>query len=394
MSVDMKVCETGTEARINVASTIARPSCARRLMFMYWGRRGFSRFVRELGQAAVDEGCTHTALSVSRQNESFSSFQDLGVSLITVDTFATNIGLLTNAWRIPLLRRNLVSRLQSEKIKAVIDLMPHAWSPFVASAIQRAGIPYIVVVHDAVGHPGDFPSNYVKPFVNSVIQRADHIITLSQTVAQSLVRKQNISSERVTILFHPDLEFANRCNIRKLATPQKQIRLLFLGRIMPYKGLSVFLDAVELLKARGIPAVPGVIGQGNLEAYKDRLSSLGAEVINRWVSEEEIGAALERYDALVAAHREASQSGVVAAALGANLPTVAMPVGALREQIRDGKTGVIASEIGVPALADAIQRLFYTANLYTNISENIMREHGERSMRRFFHECVRVACID
>jgi hypothetical protein len=51
-----------------------------------------------------------------------------------------------------------------------------------------------------------------------------------------------------------------------------------------------------------------------------RLEGIKAEVINRWLDEDEIATILGRHDVLVAFHIEASQSGVVAAALGAGLP--------------------------------------------------------------------------
>jgi glycosyltransferase involved in cell wall biosynthesis len=56
-------------------------------------------------------------------------------------------------------------------------------------------------------------------------------------------------------------------------------------------------------------------------------------VENRWVPESEIGPLLAWSDALILPYREASQSGVAAAALAAGRPVIATRVGGLSEQL-------------------------------------------------------------
>ena len=73
-----------------------------------------------------------------------------------------------------------------------------------------------------------------------------------------------------------------------------------------------------------------------------RLEAIGAEVVNCWLDASEIGPVLARYHAVVLSHTDASQSGVAAAAIGAGVPVVAMPVGGLIEQVVDGVTGLVA----------------------------------------------------
>ncbi len=69
---------------------------------------------------------------------------------------------------------------------------------------------------------------------------------------------------------------------------------------------------------------------------------LGANVVNRWLNEEESPTALSAHHAVVLAHIEASQSGVAASAVGAGAPIISTPVGGLREQVVDGETGLLA----------------------------------------------------
>jgi glycosyltransferase involved in cell wall biosynthesis len=79
-------------------------------------------------------------------------------------------------------------------------------------------------------------------------------------------------------------------------------------------------------------------------------------VENRWVPEGEIGALIAWADALVLPYREASQSGVAAAAIAARRWVVATRVGGLAEQFKDEAMSILcAPDAG--DLRRAIERL-------------------------------------
>ena len=101
-----------------------------------------------------------------------------------------------------------------------------------------------------------------------------------------------------------------------------------------------------------------------------------------------LGPILARYHRPVLSHTDASQSGVAAAAFGAGLPVVAMPVGGLIEQVVDGVTGLLASRADAPALADATKRLLLDPTLYRAVCTNIARTREQRSMATFVKDCV------
>ena len=201
------------------------------------------------------------------------------------------------------------------------------------------------------------------------------------------MEKGRVSKAKLITLFHPDLSYgaAHRFEAPTQGTP---LRLLFLGRILPYKGLSLFLDAVELLRRSDHPIEIGVFGEGPLGSSRARLDKLGAKVVNRWLADEEIAAALRMFHVVVLSHTHASQSGVAATALSAGLPVVAMPVGGLVEQIKDGKTGVLALRPDASSLAHAIERLISNPELYAGICQNLADTAHARSMATFVDACV------
>jgi glycosyltransferase involved in cell wall biosynthesis len=149
------------------------------------------------------------------------------------------------------------------------------------------------------------------------------------------------------------------------------------------------LDAIEMLRADGLQVRLGVAGAGDIDVERERLTALGAEVINRWLEDKEIAPLLARYDAMALPYIEASQSGVAAVAFGSCMPVIAMPSGGLAEQVIEGKTGVLAQDVSASSFADGIRRLATNASLYAQISRSLEQGGPDRSMRTFIEHMLR-----
>jgi hypothetical protein len=178
---------------------------------------------------------------------------------------------------------------------------------------------------------------------------ADTVLVLTKFVAAKLQESGQVRPDRIATLFHPDFDYRGPARLARA----HELRLLFFGRILPYKGLHLFEDALERLGNRGVAVRAGVYGDGRLGREMERLARMQAEVRNNWIDDCDIPSIFSRYDVLVLSHTEASQSGVAAAALGAGLPVIVTPVGGLTEQIRDSVTGLVSER----ADSDALRRL-------------------------------------
>jgi glycosyltransferase involved in cell wall biosynthesis len=357
-------------------------------MLLYWGRRGISRFVIDVARATLaSKTVSAMTIAVSRQTENFAAFTELGEAVMPVDTFSTHLGALLHAWRVPIIRKQLLRHIAAHRPEVVVELMPHVWSSFIAPAIKSAGARYVTLVHDADSHPGDHRTAAVQWFAKRTRRQADLIVTLSDAVASRLLAQGQVPRDKICTLFHPDLDFGGRHALEppRLGEP---LRLLFFGRIMPYKGLPLFLDMVDQLREEGVAVEVGVFGQGSLGPSARRLKAMGAEVINRWLTEAEIGALLPRFHAIVLSYMEASQSGVAAAAFGAGLPVIATPVGGIIEQVQDGINGVLALRADALALAEAAKRLLFDSQLYRAICRNLAATKEDRSVARFVDDIV------
>ena len=377
--VDVKVAADGGLAMACASFNAAADS--RPIFFMYLGRRGsLGRFSFELATATREIPALRTCFVLSSSNGVASQIRQHGAALLEIDTFKRtwSANVITSFFPA---RRRLLTWLRRERPVAIVNLMPHMWTPLLRPSIQKLGITYVTVIHDVIGHQGD-PTGYVTRWLTSEARKADVVVTLSRTVANHIQAAGYAREDQVHTLFHPDLSYGATPASRE-RMPGEPLKLLFFGRILKYKGLPLLLSAVEMLRAEGIAVELGVAGAGDLRSEQARLASLGAEVTNRWLDDHEIEPLLARYDAIVLPHIEATQSGVAALAFGNCIPVVGMPAGGLVEQIVSDRTGVLADRITARSLADAIRSLAIDPALYNRISANLRRTVKDRSMKRF-----------
>jgi glycosyltransferase involved in cell wall biosynthesis len=375
----------------NTATVRAPVGEPHRILFAYWGRRGaLSRLTLDLTRIACTSQDLRPLVSISRQNELFSEFAPFGAHVLPVDTFTYHLGA-ANLVRLVRLRRNLAKAIEAGGIKTVIMMMPHVWGPAVMPMLHQTGCRYVLVVHDAVPHPGD-RSAVLNAWMLRDAAHAHSVVTLSKTVARRLAATGMVSPHKLVDLFHPDLTYGDPFT-PSFPRSGEPFKFLFFGRILPYKGLPLFVDAAERLRREGVPIQVGVFGEGDLQPLAGRLRDLDAEVVNRWIPDREVVRVFARHHAVVVAHTEASQSGVVASAHGLGLPVVATSVGALHEQIEDEVTGLLAATADASCLAAAMKRLALDPDLYDRIVAGIAATRGQRSMERFLSELVTRACL-
>ncbi len=324
-----------------------------RLLVWQWGRRGAGpRYAVELAAGAGRVTGAEALLSLSRQSEILAG-PDAPACDLPVDTYRGMADLLARLPRLPFQVGGLADRLRALEVDAAICAMPAPLDLLMAAALRRAAIPYAVVVHDADLHPGD---SYALQMVlqRRLVARADALVALSRHVADRL-RAQGVAEGRRLILTElPPLAFGP-----PPPPPRAHggpLRLLCFGRLLPYKGLDLLADAMGRLGPR--PDIElRVVGSGPESTVLDQLRRLpGVRVENRWVPEGEVGAIIAWSDALVLPYREASQSGVAAAAIAARRWVVATRVGGIAEQLAGAALARLCDPTA-PALADALAGL-------------------------------------
>ena len=111
-----------------------------------------------------------------------------------------------------------------------------------------------------------------------------------------------------------------------------------IGRLLPYKGVDVFVRALEILMQRGEAVTAVIGGEGVTTRSRRRVSPVwrSARADQRRV----VRRAIDRCAAVVLPYRNATQSGVLAHAFVAGRPVIATNVGSFPDYV-DGDNGFL-----------------------------------------------------
>lgn len=338
---------------------------ARRARVLLWhlGRAGAgAKFTAELAKEMRANPGLEIAVAASRRSELEERSRALGLPTYAAPTFEGD----KSAWRgkasaalglarLPALTRGFRRLLAEGRIDVAMCTMPAVWDVAVVAALSRVPTRLVLVLHDAFLHPGDeYPMR--QAILHRNARSADALVVLSDHVREQAVNALGYPAERVWKMPHGAFAYGDAPRPASHPRGARPLRLLFFGRIMPYKGLSHLLRACRALQEEGVPTDLTIAGSGNLEPYAGLLDRLhGVQVHNRWLDDAEIGSFMAASDFAVLPYTEASQSGVAATAYAAGRPVVATPVGGLAEQVIHGATGLLARDMSVEALADALR---------------------------------------
>jgi len=324
-----------------------------RTLVWQWGRRGAGPRV------AVELAAGLDALPDSRGLLSLSTGAEiLGSRLapscaLPVATYRSLPGFIGRAVGAPLRAGPLLRKIRALAPDVAICAMPGPLDLEMAVALRRAHVPFLVMVHDADRHPGDGSAMQMM-LQRRLIGMADGLVALTRHVADRLMEQGVVRDRPLLMSSLPPFVFGPAP-----APPMAhggRLRMLCFGRLLPYKGLDLLAEALERPGLAGRLEVR-VVGQGPDSAELSRLAALPfVQVENRWVPEDEIASLIGWCDAVVLPYREASQSGVAAAAIAARRWVVATRVGGLVEQFRDERMALLCPP-DARALREGIERL-------------------------------------
>jgi glycosyltransferase involved in cell wall biosynthesis len=140
------------------------------------------------------------------------------------------------------------------------------------------------------------------------------------------------------------------------------VRFLLLGKLKPYKGADLLIEAF-----RGLPselrakAELQIVGKPYMDVMPLRKAAIGLEhqvfLDFRFVPDAEMSSLLANADVVVFPYREIDVSGMLMTALRHHRPIIASRIGGFAELLVDGRHGLLVPPGDAAALSAAMRRL-------------------------------------
>lgn len=358
-----------------------------RLGLIYLGRRGAGAPISyELGTHLSHYAEVLAVLSVYVEN--LTLWQSSDLELIITPTYRSLTGAIWS-WINQFKLMQLADIVRSWRPDILIFPMFYTWNPFLQWHMRD--IPSVVAVHDPIPHPGLTGYSY-KLLEDASIRQAERCLIFSKELAPELAQR-GVDLERIEHIPLGEMSYYQRQVSQ--ASPQKDDevpKLLFFGRITAYKGLDVLLRAYKEIKKEHKCEMM-IVGEGDLGSYKALLDDLPeVQIINHWVSEEEIAVIFNQSSILLLPYTSGSQSGVLPIAASFGLPVIATNVGGIPEQIDHESTGLLVKPGSVPELVDAIKRLIQNPDLARRLGENLQRDFRENKNWKTIAQLIIKVC--
>lgn len=237
--------------------------------------------------------------------------------------------------------------------------------------------PLVVWFHSEVMRPRWKYRLLYRPFLRRVLRRASRIVVSSPNLAEHAAELKDFRDKCIVIPFGIDVERLRRTSgadrhAAGIAQRYPGPRFLFVGRLVPYKGVDVLLEAM-----RDVNGTALIVGDGPLRASLEaRANALRIQSRVHFLGrlpDDEVVAHLHGCDALVLPSTTRAETfGVVqleAMACGKPVVSTNLPTGVPWVNRHD-ETGLVVEPGDASALATALRQLGDDAALRARLGEH------------------------
>jgi len=248
----------------------------------------------------------------------------------------------------------------------------------VAYFLARPAGRLIVWYHSDVIRPSWRYRLFYQPFLRFALSRAERIVVSSPLLGESAPALRDFQAKCTVIPFGVEKAATDRPDQERVAEIRRDVSqpiVLFVGRLVPYKGVDVLLDAMA-----GLNAVALIVGEGpqraSLEAQAHRLGVASRVRFVGSVTDQELASLYRACDVFVlpSVTRQEAFGVVQLEAMAAGKPVVSTDLGTGVGWVnRHGETGYVVPPRDAGALREAIQRLLTDPDLRRSMGEAAVR---------------------
>ena len=252
----------------------------------------------------------------------------------------------------------------------------HATSPFRygSFAFYLLRRKMLLTMHDPTPHSSDM--GWLNRFHRWVSFRmVNHFLVLSHSIKAEFISRYHLEKKHI---YESRLSLYTHLQKTIPAKFSQHGYVLFVGSINPHKGIEYLCEAVEKVALRNPDIKLIVAGRGTF--YFDinkHLQSGVIEVINRFITDEELAVLIRQSAMVVCPYVDATQSGVIMSAFSLQKPVIATAVGAIPEMLSDHVHGLLVPPRDSNSLANAIETLLESPDIMEEMKTNIIRDYSE-----------------
>lgn len=246
-----------------------------------------------------------------------------------------------------------------EKYKIDVIIIHHPapliWMSCLLYANKKKRAKLIVYVHNSYAEIVKF-NILRKGIYNYLLEKSDYIIAISKFVKSTVLENTKISNEKISVIY-------NGVNVSSYKTTESPhelpIKLIYVGRLIPEKGVQVLIKAMALLENKK-DYILDIVGDGY---YKKELESLVQKLdlhsnVKFLGNQRDIPQRLQSADIFV--HPAIWEEGfgiTIVEAMSSGLVCIAFDKGAISEIIDNNINGFIVSEDTAESLALKIKEV-------------------------------------
>lgn len=230
--------------------------------------------------------------------------------------------------------------------------------------------PKVITIHDPFPHSGEY--SFRKEFFRKITFRLfNNFILLNQSQKDKFIETYLLQNKKIYTSKLGCYTYLNKYPTNNHVDNQNQ-KILFFGRISPYKGIEFLLSAFESVQKKYSNVNLIIAGSGNF--YFDIAkynSNKSIKIINRFISNYELASLITNCSFVVCPYTDATQSGVVMSSFTFNKPVIATNVGGIAETVVHEKYGILIKPKDSNDLANAISDLIDNPGKLSKLSANI-----------------------
>ena len=272
--------------------------------------------------------------------------------------------------------KSVMDKIRQRQYDAINIVGQHPWVKFIHDLLIGENVTH--TLHEVGSHQDNVATT---PLIDKLIRDASKVILQSKSTTERF--KSIAGSEKCSVitipfgkmetllLYDKDVELPLTVDIKKPT-------FLFYGFLKPYKGLDLLAEAMKELKDDYERFNLIVAGGGQDENLCFFQSLVNCNVINRFLSNEEMMKLNKIATAVLLPYKTASQSGIVTNTFLYGKPIIGTKVGALMETIKDSSNGLLVNQGDYKGFAAAMRLLLEDRTLYERLCQGARNfGHGD-----------------